>query len=165
MKQGGNPKVKGLAYLLAKKGASKAEARDMLRAPDESRLAQMRKKDGTAPERPTGSTAKDFKNFEKDRINARKKMVAEFRMSPKGAPYLYYEAPTKLRPKEARQQERKDIKVVRRATASNASPEEKVMAQKAIQGNKELNTRRTFNNLVSYEYKLRRKYNNRMKGK
>lgn len=165
MKPTGLPKVKGLAYLLAKKGASRAEARDMLRAPDGEKLAQMRKKDGTAPQRPTGSTVKDFKNFEKERINARKKMVAEWRMSPMGAPYFHYEAPKKLRPKEARQQERRDIKVVRRATASNATPEEKLMAQKAIQGNKELNTRRTFNNLVSYEYRIRRKYNNRMKKK
>lgn len=160
-----NPKVSGIRYALAKKGVSKREAVDMLRAPDEDKLAQMRKKDGTAPERPTGSAAKDFKNFEKERINARKKVVAELRMNPMGTPYFHYEAPKKLRPKEARQQERKDIKVVRRATASNATPEEKLMAQKAIQGNKELNTRRTFNNLVSYEYRIRRKYNNRMKGK
>lgn len=160
-----NPKVSGLRYALAKKGASRREALDMLRAPDEEKLSQMRKKDGTAPERPTGATVKDFKSFENERINARKKAVLEWRMSPMGNKYLHYEPPTKLRPKEARKQERKDIKIVRRGTASNATPEEKFMAQGAINENKELNTRRTFNNLVSYEYRLRRKYNNRMKGK
>ena len=159
------PKVSGLKYALAKKGASRGGALDMLRAPDESKLAQIRKKDGTAPERATGSTAKDFKSFENDRINVRKKTVLEWRMGPMGNQYLHYEPPTKLRPKEARQQERKDIKVVRRGTASNATPEEKFLAERAIEGNKELNTRRTFNNLVSYEHRLRRKYNNRMKGK
>ena len=152
-------------YALDKKVASRRESIDILRAPDESKLAQMRKKYGTAPERPTGSAVKDFKSFENERINARKKAVLEWRMSPMGNKYLHYEAPTKLRPKEARKQERKDIKIVRRGPASNATPEEKFMAQGAINENKELNTRRTFNNLVSYEYRTRRKYNNRMKGK
>jgi hypothetical protein len=68
-----------------------------------------------------------------------------------------------LRSKEARQQERKDIKVVRRGTASNASPQEKFLAERAVEGKKQLNTRRTFNDLVSYEYRTRRDYNSRMK--
>ena len=157
------PKVSGLKYALAKKGVSRGEALDMLRAPDEAKLAQMKTKRGTAVERPTGSSIKDFKGFQEERINARKPMVMEWRQGPGGNKYLHYEAPTKLRSKEARQQERKDIKVVRRGTASNASPQEKFLAERAVEGKKQLNTRRTFNDLVSYEYRTRRDYNSRMK--
>lgn len=158
-----NPKVSGLRYALAKKGVSRSEALDRLRAPDDAKLAQMKTKKGTAVERPTGSSTKDFKGFQEERINARKPMVMEWKQGPGGNKYLHYEAPTKLRSKEARQQERKDIKVVRRGTAPNASPQEQLLSERAVEGNKQLNTRRTFNDLVSYEYRTRRKYNSRMK--
>jgi hypothetical protein len=157
-----NPKIKGLAYLVAKKGVSRGQALDMLRAPDENALAQMRTKKGVAPSRPTGSTIKDFKSFENERLNRRTKgeLKSEKFM---GKTVIKYTAPKKLRSKEARKQEKIDVRIVRRGTASNASPEEKLLSMSTIDKNKVGNTRRTFNNLVSYESAMRRKYNSRMK--
>lgn len=151
------PKVSGLKYAFAKKGASRDEALDMLRAADEAKLANMKTKKGEYVERPTGRTTEDFKAFQDERLNRRK--PARLTINETG---VDLSLPTKYRSKAARAQERKDIKVVRRGTASNATDQEKFMAQAAIDRNKEGNTRRTFNDLVSYNQKMRRNYNSRM---
>jgi hypothetical protein len=156
-----NPKIKGLAYLMAKKGVSRGEALDMLRAPDENSLAQMRTKKGDYVERPTGASVKDFKSFQNERLNRRNK--AGFEVKKFMNTYdVNIQLPTKLRSKDARMQEKKDVKIVRRGTASNATEQEKLLAKSAIDKNKVGNTRRTFNNLLSYEAAMRRKYNSRM---
>jgi hypothetical protein len=158
MKTNKTPKVSGLRYALAKKGVSRSEAKDMLRAADQDKLASMKTKKGEYVERPTGRTTEDFKAFQDERLNRRK--PARLTINETG---VDLSLPTKYRSKSARVQERKDIKVVRRGTASNATEGEKFMAQAAIDRNKEGNTRRTFNDLVSYNQKMRTKYNTRMK--
>jgi hypothetical protein len=158
MKTNKTPKVSGLRYALAKKGVSRSEAKDMLRAADQEKLAQMKTRRGEYVERPTGKTVEDFKAFQEERLNKRK--PAKLTINEIG---VDISLPTKYRSKAARAQERKDIKVVRRGTASNATEAEKFMAQAAIDRNKEGNTRRTFNDLVSYNQKMRTKYNTRMK--
>jgi len=158
MKTNKTPKVSGLRFALAKKGVSRSEAKDMLRSADQEKLAQMKTKKGEYVERPTGRSTEDFKAYQDERLNRRK--PAKLTINEIG---VDLSLPTKYRSKTSRVQERKDIKVVRRGTASNATEGEKFMAQAAVDRNKEGNTRRTFNDLVSYNQKMRRKYNTRMK--